>query len=347
MYGSALAMDDKNNYQVGWRDNEAVSHRFRAGTSSTLNSVAFVQRGGIGYSAGNGGRMQISVQTDSGGIPSGDVLASLTFSPGNPSGNWENKEALTFPNPAQLTKGVLYHIVFRNPDSSGATNYISVNEVYQYLALADRQPYFSNDFAVLNNQGSGWGVLPHDTPAMDLTYGNGFHDGNAYTSLVANYYSEISGVQMSREKFTVSGSTRLVSSAAVRVKRVYGSSPLTVRLEGSNGTVLGTGTASGTEIPLSPLPVQVNGSWDASLPGSRWVSVDFAAPITLTSGSTYRLRLSTSDDTLYAALPLREQTDPVWGSRAFHDGVAERTPNGTSWALVYPYGELDLQFYLQ
>ena len=350
MYGSAFAMDSKNNYQVGWTVNQKVAHRFRAGTTSQLTSIAINQRGGPGYSGGTGGKLKVSIETDQGGKPSGTVLASLTITPGNPTGHWEKHTTYPFASPATLTRGVLYHVVFANTDTSPSTNYISVNEAYQYLATIPRQPSYSDDFAALYDRGSGWVVLPNDTPVMDLGYADGTHDGNAYYSIVADYYSIVSGVQMARERFTVAGSDRSVTSATVRVKRISGSSPLTIRLETSGGTVLASGTAAASQVPQSTLPTPLNGnSWDeASLAGGRWLTVTFPA-IVLQGGATYQLRISTTSDTTYAAVPLRELDDaaPVWSSRAFRDGVAQRTSNGSTWADVYAYGRLDLQFYLR
>ena len=352
IYGSAFAMDSKNNYQVGWTANQMVSYRFRAGTSSALTSIAINQRGGPGYSGGNGGILRVTVQTDSGGKPSGTILASLTFSPGNPSGNWEQQEPHRFSAPATLASGHLYHVVFSNVDTEPATNYISVNDSFQYLATTPRQPGFSDDFAVLNNRGAGWAVLPNDTPAVDLGYANGHHDGNAYAAIVADYYSIISGtLKMSRERFTVGTGDRLVRSATVRVKRISGAGALTVRLETSGGTVLGSGTVGASKIPLSTLPTPVSGNhWDeASLAGGRWVTVTFADPIVLKGGSTYNLLMSTVSGTTYAGVPLREQdgTSPHWASRAFRDGWAQATTDGASWHDVYEYAPLDFQFYLQ
>jgi hypothetical protein len=339
LYGSGVGIDSKNNYQVGWTGNQRVSHRFRAGTTSTLISVAINQRGGPGYSGGNGGGMRLEVQTDNGGQPSGTVLASVSFRSGNPAGTWENQQAYAFASPPTLTKGTMYHIVMTSTDPSPTTNYVSANEIFTYNTTTPRQPAFSDDYAVLRNSGAGWKVMANDTPVMDLVYGNGYHDGNAYFGIVVDYMTPISGSAMTRERFTVSGSDRTVSSAGVRVKRISGSSPLTVRLESSSGTVLATGTASATDIPLS-------GSSD--LAGGRWVTVSFGGSVTLQAGSTYSLRLSTTSDTSFEAVPIREQeaSSPIWGSRAFRDGKAQRTTTGT-WADVYAYGALDWQFYLR
>jgi hypothetical protein len=156
---------------------------------------------------------------------------------------------------------------------------------------------------------------------------------------------------MARERFTVGGNAdRSVTSATVRVKRVEGTNPLTITLATSGGDVLASGTVTASAIPLSTVPEQISESqWDEeSLAGGRWVTITFPALI-LRQGSTYDLQLSTAPDTTYVAVPLREldDADPPWGSRAFRDGLAQRTVDGATWADVYEYGQLDLQFSLR
>jgi hypothetical protein len=346
IYGSAFGMDSKNNLYIGGGANQKVSHRFRAGTDANLRTIAFNQRGGPNYSGGNGGSIEVSIQTNDNGKPSGNVLSSLTFNPGNPGVHWENHEVLTFPDPASLNQGQIYHVVFRNVGASPASNFISANEAFQFNPIDPRQPGFSDDYAVLTNTGSGWNVSMRDTAVMDLGYGNGHHDGNAYYEMTPEYFSEISGVKMARERFQVSGPNRVVTQAWIRVKRTFGSSPLTVRLENAAGDVLASDNIAASNIPTSPLWTPGGTDWtNASLSGSKWVKASFGGPIQLKSGEVYRLRFSTAADTLYAALPVRELLDPVWHSRAFRDGQAERT-FGNGWNPVYQWGQLDLQFYL-
>ena len=346
IYGSAVGMDSKNNLYIGAGANQKVSHRFRAGTSANLKTIAFNQRGGPNYSGGNGGSIEVSIQTNDNGKPSGNVLSSFAFNPGNPAGHWENREVLTFPDPASLNQGQIYHVVFRNVGGSPISNFISANEVFEYNPTSPRQPGFSDDYAVLTNTGSGWNVSSSNTAVMDLGYGNGHHDGNAYYEMTPEYFTEISGVKMARERFQVSGPNRVVTQAWIRVKRTFGSSPLTVRLENAGGDVLASDNIAASNIPTSPLWTPGGSDWTpASLSGSKWVKASFGGPIQLKSGEVYRLRFSTAGDTLYAALPVREVTDVNWHSRAFRDGQAERT-FGNGWNPVYQWGQLDLQFYL-
>ena len=105
LYGSAIAMDSKNNETVGGPALQRVSYRFRASATSDLVSVAVIQRGGPHYSDGDGGSMRISVESDVDGHPSGTPLASLSFRPGNPAEAWERSDRLVFPDARPPDRG--------------------------------------------------------------------------------------------------------------------------------------------------------------------------------------------------------------------------------------------------
>jgi len=54
VYGTGIGYDTKANIPVG-PDGQKMAIKFKATTTSALNSVRFVQRGGAGYSLGTGG----------------------------------------------------------------------------------------------------------------------------------------------------------------------------------------------------------------------------------------------------------------------------------------------------
>ena len=340
LYGSGLNFDTKANLRVG--PDGTIAHRFVASTTSTLQSIRFQQRGGPIYSGGTGGKFQISVQADAAGVPSGTVLASASYSPGNPSGDWTTYDVVSFSSPATLTRGTRYDIVFQNVDANPTSNYFSVNELFVYGAtMTPRQPAFADaDYAVLAaNSAGSWSVQGKYTADMDLTYANGTHDGMAYIENIIALYGTVSGTASVREHFTVSGGNRTVSSASVRVRRSGGSAPLTLRLETGTGTLIEAG-----DVPASSVPVSAAGGDNG---GSVWVTVTFATPHNLASGTAYNLRLTTASGTTYTAAPIREGTDQGLQSYAFRDGSGQGSSNGTSWADLYAYSPVDLQFYFR
>ena len=347
VYGSAQG-DSRDNYQIG-QNNNRLAYRFRASTTSAATGIRVSQRGlggGNSYSGGNGGTIRISIQTDNGGVPSGIILASTTFSPGNPSGNWEVWPLETFPTPATLTAGQMYEIVFDNVDPAPNTNWISLNALWTAgPALTPRQPTFSNDYAVLYASPTTWVLKTGDTPIMDLAYANGIHDGMNYIGAMEANYGSISGPSnLVREHFTVSGGDRMVTSASVKVKRISGTSPLTIRLEKDDGTLIEAVDIPSGSIGLGSLPTVDNS-------GNTWAVATFLAPHVLVNGATYNLVLSSPADTQYVAVPVQEGTTKGMLSRAFTDGDGQKTSNGGStWAYLYPYldnGRQDLQFFLR
>jgi hypothetical protein len=347
-YGSVQG-DSRNNHQIGPGGNH-LAYRFRASTTSMVESIRVQQRGlggGSSYSGGDGGIIMVSIQTDSGGKPSGTILSSFTFSPGNPSGNWESWPLLTFPAPASLTAGRIYHVLFDNVASSPNSNWISLNVLYYWGSLTPRQATVSDDVAVLYATPTTWSVQPGETPIMDLAYANGTHDGMGYIGILADRYGSISGSSnMVRQHFTVSGGSRTISSANVKVRRISGSGSLTILLEKSDGTLIESVNIPASSIPLGRLPTS-NGD-RSNLAGSTWASAKFRSRHVLANGQTYNLRLVTTAETEYIAVPVQEGTDKGLASFRFTDGDGQHTTSGgSSWTNLYLWDSVDLQFYFQ
>lgn len=350
VYGAGINIDSKDNKRVGASSNVKLSHRFRASTTSQLNSISWALRGGVNpdgspYSAGTGGTLKISVQTDDGTVnhnPSGTILASLNYTPGNPNGGGTVKQ--DFPTPATLTAGTLYHIVWENIDPNPTANYISVNEVFTFKKYTPRQPMLSDaDYAILYNQGSGWVLQPNDTADMDLIYANGKHDGLAYMQPMPDTDKTglIGGNNMVREHFTVADANHTVDKAFVRVGKQSGTGNMTITLK-NGSTVLGSGT-----VPASSIINSVVGDGAAAANGD-WVSVNFTSPITLVNGQTYDLVLSAPSGNQFSMVPIRHTDDftVALNSWAFREGTGQRsTDNGATWSNLYLYSPVNTQFY--
>lgn len=345
VYGSGLNADTLANIQVGGTDgggvNTAVAYRFRATTSSALTSIRIYIIGTVsGYAAGTGGTLQISVQTDDGSadhVPSGTALASVSIP--NAASLEGAGTVISFPSPATLAAGQLYHIVFRNTDPSPSVNFVSVDDTFVYgSTLVPGQPLFSDtDFAVLMNQGT-WARRSNFTPILNLVYANGQIAGMGYMEVWIRDYALISGSAQARETFTL-GAGRTVSSAAVRLRRTSGSSPLVVRLERSDGTLIDQASVPASSIPASA-PGGDNG-------GAVWATVTFPASHALAPGA-YNLVLTTTSDTAYTIFSIRKGLDYGYAPTSyFADGEAQYTTGG-GWApFAGRAGESDLQFYLR
>ena len=211
-------------------------------------------------------------------LPSGRILAALTERPGNPSGQWTTYRKFVFPEPATLSKGRIYHIVFSNASSAPGANYISVNELFTFEP--QRHPGLSPVYAVLYASGGGWELLDRNTADMDPHLRQwparraGVHRKHV-SALRRRLWLEPLG----RERFTVSSADRTVQRVWVRVKRAYGPSPLKVRLERADGTVISAASVTADRVPTS--------ASGCTRGGAVWVSATFASPVSLAKGSTY------------------------------------------------------------
>jgi hypothetical protein len=271
-----------------------------------------------GYSGGTGGTLSVSVQTDDGSAthaPSGTILATTTVRPGNPV-SIGYLPLLSFSSPAQLNAGQLYHLVFRNTDASPTTNFVSVNALFTRAVTTPRQPGLSDqDWAQLLNDGHGWSVQQDYTPILDLGYANGVHAGMGYMEVWIDAPKTISGSSAVREIFTPTAN-HAVSSVQVRISRKSGSSPLTVKLETSGGSVLASGSISASTIGSSP----------------SWTTANLSAGVTLSAGSGYFLVLSAPSDSAYSAYSIERGNNYQFSkSTYFSDGDGQYT-SGSSWS---------------
>jgi hypothetical protein len=339
-YGSAIAADGLANTQVGGTScgcaNAASSYRFRALQSSALSSIQIyvIGVGRSGYSAGDGGTLDISVQTDDGTTshrPSGTVLARTAVA----GSSLPAFPRIEFVEPPDLTAGRIYHVVFRNTDPEPRANFISIDSLsVETGALSPRQARYSDtDWGQLIDTGSGWRIRPEFTPILQLNYANGARDGLGYMEAWVRDPKVISGQAKVRETFTVSGGDRTVTSASVRVRRLEGVGPLTLRLEEEGGSVIAEGT------------VGPGGT------GMSWRTVTFPAQYQLREGSRYNLVLSADPSTTYTTFAIREGTSYGFAaSLNFADGWMQYT-TGDGWkdaeAWEKPSREGDLQFYLR
>jgi len=361
-YGSGLNADDLGNQLIGWNTavdvvNRKASIRVRATHTGTLASIRpkFIWstvKGG--YGAGTGGNIVIQIQTDDGSsnhLPSGTVLASLQYNQPITMGSYF--PLLTFSNPATLTAGQLYHVVFTNVDPDPQTNYISLDHLFMWNACASTQPVVPNtDLALLETNTAGaWiafvrGSTHSYSPTIQLNYGDGASQGQGYIQGFGQTATSgwvnpkpISGSKAVREKFTVSGATRTVTAIKVRANRISGSSPLTVTVEKADGTLVGQGTV------LVPL-----GGAGTTSANEAWVSVTFGTPLTLQAGTAYNLVLSSPADTVHTTHALEKgKSHGFSASTYFADGYAQFN-SGTGWLgwdlfAVANRTDCDLQFY--
>ena len=344
-YGAGIGMDSLNNTQIGGQYSQSSSYRFKAITTSSLNKIHIYIVGAshAGYGAGTGGTFEATVQTDDetpNHAPSGTVLSTTTFAPG------DGLITVTFSNPASLTAGNLYHIVFRNIDSNPTVNYASLDGIFMYQPTSPRQPLISdtNWGQPIKNGTGAWKDRDNTVPILQLDYSDGTTDGIGYMEVWVRSYKSISGNSIAREAFTVSGTDKNVSSVNLRLMRINGTSPLKVRLETSTGTLIEEGNIDSTQIPIGT-PGDHSGTGHAT-----WATYNFVSTHSLKVGQSYNIVLSTAADTTYSIFVIRKGVDYQYAkSTYFSDGHAQYN-SGTGWAAFTQDGataldEGDLQFY--
>jgi hypothetical protein len=128
-----------------------------------------------------------------------------------------------------------------------------------------------------------------------------------------------------------------VSSVAIRLKRVSGSSPLTVRLQTASGTVLASGQIGAGSIGTS----------------SSWASASLSYAVAMKAGQGYQLVFTSPSDTVYSTFGIERGNNYHFSaSTYFHDGYGQYT-TGSGWTgFDQPGGSTnntnaDLQFVLR
>ena len=345
-YGSALGANSLGNTTLGPNGN-MVSYRFRAKNSGVLlQSRIYLIPDHAGYAAGTGGTIRVTLNTDDGTAahnPGTTVLASYVISNvlslASPARYFY---IMKFASPPTLTAGQLYHMVFKNVDASPTTNYLSVDDLCQKVGTTPGQPTVSDiDSAVLLSQdGGAWSQRKSFSPIYELDFQNGASEGMGYMEAWSGAPQNISGSSAIRETFTVSGSQVNVTSASIRLARINGNGPLTVRLENANGSLIEQGGIPATAIALST----------AASPADGWVTFPFSTTYTLIPGQTYHLDLEATATSTYQAFPIRKGS--AYGFKTttfFPDGYAQFKQNN-SWVGWTQWGvanrtDGDLQFY--
>ena len=293
------------------------------------------------YGGGDGAELQVNVYPDNGsGEPdmAAQPLGSVTpfwVCGGGPITSTCRQASYTFrmlnfAQPVAVVAGMEYHVVFRNIASSPTVNFSSLDASLSPTSLgcptvnSPAQPTFApNQLGILRSSdgGSTWGPGSGsvcNTPIVDISYSNGFHQGNGYT-YIGGFTATIGGSQdIVRELFTVGGSNKSVTAVSVDVTLVSGAEGLYAALEDGAGTVLAKGQA---------------------MPGtgafSFWRTYTFKSPVTLASGQTYQLLLTATSSYSAAALENGSQNgepfspDTVWSATNAHAQYS--TDDGTSW----------------
>ena len=117
IYGSAVGMDSKNNLYIGAGADPEGFAPVHTGIHANLKTIALTRRGGPNYSGGNGGcdwRFSTHANQRQRQAVQGMSCRHLPSTPAIRPGTGRTREVLTFPDPASLNQGQIYHVVFRD-----------------------------------------------------------------------------------------------------------------------------------------------------------------------------------------------------------------------------------------
>jgi hypothetical protein len=346
-YGSAVNVSALTNYKI---DEKKVSFKFRAKHTGFISGIrVYVMGRGdghTGYGAGNGGIWRVSLRNDSTANhwPAQLVLTSLTRNMVNNTCNDPLFPLLSFNSSINVTAGKLYHIVFENIDPEPFDNYTSVNTLTMWpqKALNPEQPFAANfDWNSLYSDSpyTTWKSAPGNftqTPIMEYYYTDGYSTGMGYVEVWSENPKSISGTSAVRETFTVSGNDRTISTVAVRLRRLSGDQPLTMRFEKADGILMSQGTISASSIHTA----------------YSWIRFKFHSKQRLIAGQSYNLILLAPARTCYDTYAIRKgssSNDWFTSNTSFSDGYSQFT-TGSNWLGWDMWGQSnrkdgDLQFY--
>ena len=356
-YGPSIRADSLANTPIG-KAGIQVSCRFKADPGGVFRGArpfiiwSFKRKG---YHAGTGGTLKVELQADDGTPlhrPSGQVLASNVQRMALVETSDKFYPLLAFDKDPTLKAGAFYHLVFSNTDPDPEGNFVSVNALFLKSCSPPLQPRLGDDgwamlmrtkakpdWAIRRTAGTREGF----TPILEIDYAGGQSQGVGYMEFWMGAPKPISGTARVREVFTVTGQSRKAGSVTVRVRRLAGEAPLSLRLEQGDGRILAEGSTEGALPACTPT---------ASLGGCDWATFTFSAPQVLASGKTYALVLSAPAKAQYEAFPMRKGTDKGFSdATVFADGHAEYSDGG-GWAGWEQWGKRgltnsDLQFYFR
>lgn len=327
-FGLGVTIQGLGNLQVGGPDGiptRKVAYKFKSPTTSNFNSVRIYTAGGVGYAGGTGGTIEVTVQADSNGDPSGTALATQSFA-GNPSS--DTYPLITFGSPASLTAGNHYWLVFRNTDADPPTNYVSVDCIYTSPYPTPMHPAIDpNVWGTVKYNDGSWVSTPEYTGIASLAFANGTNFGFGWLGLASSNQTVAASTPV-REVLVPTGIGHATNTVMVRAKLASGSDPLTVALSDINNVVIST-----ADIPATSLTTAND---------SVWASVALNAYLVV--GSTYYLTFSTVGSTQYTMKTAYDGADSGFAAAScFNQGYAQHySGSWSTWAGTHAH----FQWYL-
>ncbi|MDF1586040.1 DUF2341 domain-containing protein [Marinimicrococcus flavescens] len=324
--------------EVQFYPGRPAAKRIVAERSGELTALRWHNRyqnvaGASGYSSGDGGKVVVRVESDAGGLPSGEVLGETAVNGGAGAPvsqgffpQWR------FLAPVPLEAGRAYHLVWYQVGSSGT---VSVDFHYAYSPIPYGQelhggPFEGDRQPVLRRRSDGsWERRAEHGGFLELSWADGLVTGCPVVFSSGGFRKDLGGSVMARQSFTLRGSPRMAEGVWLRAWWTDGApSPLLLRLED-----LESGLIEQLELPRSALPRTANSlTWmgDPASPPASWRYHAFAAPRLLAADRRYALRLSCASGS-YRVHAVQQADPRAHGSRSrerWEEAVAEVSLDG-------------------
>ncbi|MGI9611454.1 MAG: hypothetical protein ACR2QO_00995, partial [Acidimicrobiales bacterium] len=317
------------NLDVGGVDNARVAYRFlaeRSGTVAAVRPFIVVNTERLGYAAGTGGTVRVSLVADDGaGLPVEDQILAvgeidMDLVDGqlpSPAGTAEKREQNypSIPLGGQpIVAGQTYHMVFEQVDEDPVENYVGLDLLYQTTTDLGPRPPVEHWGLSVREEAGGWEEFTLTTgpklytPIVTIRLEDGYIFGNGYI-----------------EPFPEEGSYRPVDASNsievafeldeafesrqwwLRARAESGDGSLRVELTGDDGTSEVIEVAA-TEFVVGEM---------------TWTSVPWERDFEPNVG--YRLTLSVLDGGALSLFPLRQGT--AYGYEAGFFGGVSRPRN--------------------
>lgn len=333
-FGPGWVADSLANYEIGRFTGRLASYRFRADHTGTFKSIevyfAFQSLCDGCYANGNGGIIQVQVQTDDGTashLPSGVVLGTAVIT--DPMKQWNR--VVTLDTTVNAQSGTLYHIVFTNLSPDPVHNYTSIDTLYNAAGGTDSQPAaYTADLAVLT-QADANHPLQVDTcrvPIFTVTYDDGYHQGQFYIDVRKNTVVGATGFPVS-EAFIVKDAKHVVSSLSIRLSPMVAAGKISVAVANNTNQILALGTIDLT----NAIPNVYN-----------WYTIAFPQ-ISLFRGA-YTIVMQPSNGAQFYISPIQQGTLYGFQWETIYTGQCQ-VMSSSKWSGCLGRTDLDIPFYFR
>lgn len=319
-FGNPYIGGDLSNFPVGPRGycggaNNEYSIRFKATTTGAITQLRAFLVTGPGYAGGNGGHAywDFHANDPSTQRPTGPVIGSIDFPLNYTNGECGNTFQCEInhqivDSPPQLEAGKYYHLVLRS-EGTDATNFYSLDEMFDYVSDGAGPAYDVKDFNVLRKcyAKSGQGAWETETwnidstpsyhiPAIEFTYNDGTVQGSGY---MEGYHANRKAIDSTLHVRQV---IQVDSNRCFRRVKFYASKQAGTRMV---ATLRDSTNQPALDIEGNPVaPVTIDTS-SKRTNYYDWYLFDVGTTVLLKKGVTYHLDLSAPEGS-FTVVPLRD-----------------------------------------